>query len=350
MRPIAPRVVAGRTVAGRTIAVAAVTGAFALLVAGCGGGPGGPSSSATPAPPVTLGAVAAVRGLVFYDEDGDSRVGHEEGVRLPEVTVTVGTRSAATDGEGRFEVSEVSVGTPRAEVVLASVPPYYSFGPAPSVPVPPPAGFELALGVILPIGTNRPNVYMAFGDSITQGDGSRGRRGYRDELQGLLAARFGRAVVENEGVSGTDSERGLARLGDSLSGQQPAFVLIHYGTNDWNGFGCRVVCGTAENLRRMVRLCREARSLPVVATLIPVNPAFEDRLASARNAWVVATNVEVRAMAASEGASLADLHAAFLREDPTLEPLFSDHVHPNDRGYEVMAAELFRALSAPRPR
>jgi lysophospholipase L1-like esterase len=342
VRPIGTLTVAG--------AVAAIVIVAALVAPACGGSPSGPSSNATPAPPVTLGAVAAVRGLVFYDEDGDGKVGAEEEVRLPEVTVTVGTRSAATDGEGRFEVREVSVGAPRAEVVLASLPPYFAFGPAPSVPVPPPDGFELALAVTLPIGTNRPNVYMAFGDSITQGDGSRGRRGYRDELQGLLAARFGRARVENEGVSGTDSLRGLDRLPDSLARQEPAFVLIHYGTNDWNGFGCRVVCGTAENLRRMVRVCREARSLPVVATLIPANPAFEDRLASARNAWILATNVEVRAMAAAEGTLLADLHAAFLREDPTLEPLFSDHVHPNDRGYEVMAAEFFRALSAARQR
>ena len=109
------------------------------------------------------------------------------------------------------------MGAPQAEVVLASLPPYFAFGPAPSVPVPPPAGFELALGVTLPIGTNRPNVYMAFGDSITQGDGSRSRRGYRDVLAGLLAARFGRARIENEGVSGTDSERGLGRLPESLA-------------------------------------------------------------------------------------------------------------------------------------
>ena len=299
---------------------------------------------------MTVGAVASVRGLVFYDEDGDGRIGAEEGVRMPEVTVKVGGRAATTDGEGRFEVTEVGVGTPQAEVALASLPPYFAFGPAPSVPVPPPAAFELGLGVTLPIGTNRPNVYMAFGDSITQGDGSRSRRGYRDVLGGLLAARFGRARIENEGVSGTDSERGLGRLPESLARQRPAFVLIHYGTNDWNGFGCRVVCGTAENLRRMVRICREARSLPVVATLIPVNPANEDRLASARNAWVAATNTEVRAMATAEGVTLADLHAAFLREDPALEPLFSDHVHPNDRGYEVMAAELFRALTAARQR
>jgi lysophospholipase L1-like esterase len=214
--------------------------------------------------------------------------------------------------------------------------------------VPPPSGYELALGVGLPIGQNRPNTYMAFGDSITQGDGSRGRRGYRDELQAALVARFGRAQVLDEGVSGTDSDRGLGRLPDSLERRRPAFALIHYGTNDWNGFGCRTVCGTTENLRRMVQTCRAARTLPVVATLIPANPAYEARLASARNDWIVATNAQIRAMAAAEGVALADLHAAFVREDPAFEPLFSDHVHPNDRGYAVMAAEFYRVLTAPR--
>jgi lysophospholipase L1-like esterase len=299
---------------------------------------------------VTLGAAATVRGLVFYDENGDGVLGGEEAVRLPEVAVTVGGRASTTDGAGRFEVSDVPVGTPRAEVMAASLPPYFAFGSPPSVPVPPPPEFELALSVTLPIGSNRPNIFMAFGDSITLGDGSRGRRGYRADLEALLARRFGRAEVLNEGISGTDSDRGADRLGDSLARRRPAFTLIHYGTNDWNGFGCRSVCGTAENLRRMVRLCRAASSLPVVATLIPVNPAYEDRLASARNAWTEATNVQIRAMAVAEGVTLADPHAAFLREEPSLEPLFSDHVHPNDRGYAVMAEELYRVLTAARGR
>jgi lysophospholipase L1-like esterase len=142
--------------------------------------------------------------------------------------------------------------------------------------------------------------------------------------------------------------RGLDRLPDSLARQRPAFALIHYGTNDWNGFGCRTLCGTAENLRRMVRACRAAQTWPVVGTIVPANPAYEDRMASARNAWIVATNAEIRVMATTEGVSLADLHAAFVREEPSLEALFSDHVHPNDRGYAVMAAEFFRALAAPR--
>ncbi len=299
---------------------------------------------------MTLGAVASVRGVVFYDENGSGVVDADEVVRLPEVTVSVGGRSASTDATGRFEVSEVPAGTPRAEVVTATLAPYFVFGSSPSVPVPPPAGFELALAVTLPIGSNRRNVYMAFGDSITNGDGSSGRRGYRSELEAVLAAWFGRAEVVNEGVEGTDSDAGLGRLPDSLARRQPTFTLIHYGTNDWNGFGCRSVCGTTENLRRMVRTCRAASSLPVVATLIPANPAYESRDASGRNAWIDATNVQIRAMAAAEGATLADLNAAFKGEDPALESLFSDHVHPNDRGYAVMAAEFFRALIAPRGR
>jgi lysophospholipase L1-like esterase len=164
--------------------------------------------------------------------------------------------------------------------------PYFVFGPSPSVPVPPPAGFELVLPVTLP----------------------------------------------------------------SLARRRPAFTLIQYGTNDWNGFGCRVVCGTADRLRRMVSQCRAGSSLPVVATLIPANPAYESRMASARNDWIRATNAEIRSMASSEGVPLADLHAALLSEGETLEPLFSDHVHPNDRGYSVMAAEFYRVITAPRSR
>jgi lysophospholipase L1-like esterase len=100
----------------------------------------------------------------------------------------------------------------------------------------------------------------------------------------------------------------------------------------------------------MVSQCRAGSSLPVVATLIPANPAYESRMASARNDWIRATNAEIRSMASSEGVPLADLHAALLSEGETLEPLFSDHVHPNDRGYSVMAAEFYRVITAPRSR
>jgi acyl-CoA thioesterase-1 len=297
----------------------------------------------------TPGVTAAVHGVVFYDENASGALEPDEVVRLPGVAVRVGGRTGSTDAEGRFVVDGVPGGTTAAEVVAATLPGYFAFAAGPTVSVPPAEGFELRLGARLDIGGNQPNVYMAFGDSITAGDGSRGRQGYRRSLEARLAEHFGRARVVNQGTQGTDSARGLDRLPASLASEAPAFTLILYGTNDWNGFGCRTICGTAENLRRMARACRAAGSFPVVATLPPANPAYESRLASARNDWIVATNAEIRAMAAAEGLALADVHAAFVAEDPGFEPLFSDHVHPNDRGYEAMADAFFRALATPRP-
>ncbi|HEX5633198.1 MAG TPA: SGNH/GDSL hydrolase family protein, partial [Gemmatimonadales bacterium] len=231
-----------------------------------------------------------------------------------------------------------------------SLPPFFAAGRTSTVPVPPPAGFELAVPVVLPIQGNHPNVYMAFGDSITQGDGSRGRRGYRDTLARDLRDYWGAAEVVNEGESATRSSDGAARLGARLRAVRPAYALILYGTNDWNSFVCRHVdeCFTLPSLRQMIREARAAGTVPVVATLPPANPASRDPLAADRNSWVLETNSLLRPLVRAEGGVLADVHAAFLDEaGSNLPALFTDHVHPNDRGYSVIAAEFFRAITRP---
>jgi hypothetical protein len=50
-------------------------------------------------------------------------------------------------------------------------------------------------------------------------------------------------------------------------------------------------------------------------------------------------------MARAEGAVVADLNAAFGRASNDLASLFTDHVHPNDRGYTAVAEEFFRAIT-----
>ena len=193
---------------------------------------------------------------------------------------------------------------------------------------------------------------MAFGDSITQGDGSRGRRGYRDELHEPCSPSASDAPrSSNEGVTGTDSDRGLERLPDSLARQRPAFTLIHYGTNDWNGFGCRI------GLRNGGEPAPHGpgRAAPLEPARGRDPHPRQPRLRGSR--WPrratpgsVATNVEIRAMAAAEAWRWPTFTRPSSARTETLEPLFSDHVHPNDRGYSVMAAEFFRALTAPRSR
>src|SRR6185295_17674431 len=97
--------------------------------------------------------------------------------------------------DGAFTIAEVPAGARSAAVEAATLPPFFRAGPQPSFPVPPPVGFALPVSIALPIGTNQPNVYMAFGDSITSGDGSRGGRGYRAELESRLRDHWGRAEV-----------------------------------------------------------------------------------------------------------------------------------------------------------
>jgi acyl-CoA thioesterase-1 len=325
--------------------------ALAAALSACGGGagnPAAPTTTATPEPAPT--SRHAVSGVVFYDENQNGQLDEPEQVRLPGVAVTVGDRTVGSTADGTFELPDAPAGQRSVSVGVDSLPLFFTPGPPVSLSVPSPAGFRLAVPVALPIGTNHPNVFMAFGDSITEGDGSRGGQGYRITLASLLRGHWGgRAEVPEEGVSATKSDGGLARLPDALARVRPAYTLIHYGTNDWNSINCQHVwqCYTAPSMRQMVRVAKAANSVPVVATLIPANPdASASRRPADRNAWILETNVELRMVAAVEGAILADLHAMFAAEGPeeSWGRFFSDHVHPNQAGYDLMAEGWYRAI------
>ncbi len=213
-----------------------------------------------------------------------------------------------------------------------------------------PAGAEVAVPVTLPIGTNRANVYMAFGDSITFGEGSNDGSGYRSYLEANLRSYWGgTASVRNEGKSATRSNAGAGRIGGSLDRTRPAYTLILYGTNDWNDIECRddrFPCYTIDSLRSMIRDARSVQSNPILGTIIPVNPAFADRQATERNDWVKRMNDQVRALARTERVAVADLHAAFLRQ-ASLPVLYTDFLHPNEQGYALIAQEFLRGITQP---
>ncbi len=323
--------------------------ATAFFVVACGHSSTAPEPVPTPTPrPVNRFPVA---GIVYYDENANGLVDDSERVHLPRVSVGIGDRLATSGADGRFLVDDAAEGTTTATAQVDSLPPFFTSVTVTGVPVPAPSGFLLALPVTLPIERMRPNLYMAFGDSITVGDGSRGGGGYRSELEALLRGYWGAGRVVNEGVTSTRSDQGADRIGASLSRVQPAYTVIHYGTNDWNSLSCRYVpsCHTVSSLRSMIGSARSVGSVPVVGTVIPANPAYADRMAYERNAWLVETNDRIRVMVKEEGAVLADLHAGFMaKAGNDLETLFADHIHPNDDGYEVMAAEFFRAITSPR--
>jgi lysophospholipase L1-like esterase len=325
--------------------------ALAVLASGCGSGPSGPDGpppSPTPTPAVPT---FPVPGVVYYDENGNGALDAGEDARIPGVVVGFDVARATSASEGRFIVGGVPQGTRTAEVQPASLPPFFVAPALPALAVPPPQPFELGVPLRLPIGNNRPHTYLAFGDSITQGDGSRRREGYRRRLETLLANHWGpNARVIDDGVSATRSDDGADRIEASLRAARPAYTLVLYGTNDWNSSSCRRAadCFTERSVRSMIRSIRAAGSLPVIGTVPPVNPAFTDRFAEGRNGFVAETNLVLRPLIRAEGGVVADVHAAMIRAGGNhLDELFSDHVHPNDDGYAVIADEFFRAIVTP---
>jgi lysophospholipase L1-like esterase len=316
----------------------------AALAAACGGGSSGPTDpGGTPTP--TPGS--PVSGFVFYDENANGILDPTETVRLPSVGVTVGGVAASTAAEGRFSVPSVPNGSQTAEARPDTLPAYFTPGPMLSVSVPPSG--DVAVPAVLALGTRaKPNVYLAFGDSITWGQGSSDGSGYSDVLQADLRAFWGKAGVAKDGEPGTKSNKGESRLGPSLSTHRPAYLLILYGTNDWNEPDCRneFPCFTITALRSMVLQARDAGAFPVVGTIPPVNPAYVDRNPEERNDWVRRMNDLVRAMAKEERAAVAEVHGEFLKQS-SLPALFDDDKHPNDAGFQLIARAFFGAITRP---
>lgn len=316
--------------------IAALTG---LCVAATGCGSSGSSGPTTvPSPPgssVTL--------VVYYDENGDTVAEPSEVMRVPDVTVSLGSRTGRSEAlTGRAVVTGVQNGTYTASIRTDTLPPFYQPGAPVSIQVPASESSLFYVPVVVPIGNNNPGQYLAFGDSITRGDGALPGQSYPSKLQGRLTAHFGFANVRNRGADATNSYEALERLKRNM--QNDAFALILYGTNDWNISGCQdnpAICPTVENLRIVVRTVKAAGTLPFLATIPPVNPAVN----ADRNLWVAAINNGIKAMGAQEGAFVVDLYQALQNQGGDLSRFYSDGVHPNDAGYEVIANGFFEAIA-----
>ncbi|MBI3931863.1 MAG: SGNH/GDSL hydrolase family protein [Acidobacteria bacterium] len=286
--------------------------------------------------------------VVFLDEDGDGRLGEDERIRIPGVLIEVAGRLQPSGADGRGLFDAVPPGEQTVVLQQGTLPAFHLAGPPVRAHVS--GGVEVALPVRLPIGDNRAGTYMAFGDSLTEGVGSSDRAGYRARLEARLRAHFGAATVIDAGASRTIAHQGARRIAAALARHRPAYVLILYGTNDWNDQDpCdpATTCSTVRSLRRIVQRAKDAHSLPVIATLPPTRVGAGPFATPERNAWVERTNALVRALAREEGALLVDVHAA-LAGIPA-DRLFADSLHPNEAGYERIAAAFFEALIAPGP-
>lgn len=315
--------------------------ALALFLAACGGG-----SNPIIAPTPSIGSVTFV---AFLDENRNGLRDGSESIRIPGALISFGPASGRTAPLTGAVLLDVAQTAQTLSVDPATLPPHHR-APTPAVLSPPSAG-SVDVPITLPLGAGAvAGVFLAFGDSITNGQAGVGDgQGYTGELEKRLTAYFAKARVINDGVDSSNSERGDARIDDSLTGGRPAFTLIQYGTNDWADTRCgQTPCFTIDRLRSMVRKVRAQGGFPFVGTLLMTNVGNDFRASPQRNSWVAAQNDNIRRMASEEDAVLVDLHAAFERSPLQYSDLFADYIHPSAQGYRLIAETWFEAITKPR--
>ncbi len=200
----------------------------------------------------------------------------------------------------------------------------------------------------------------AFGDSITQGElGDVGlrpripglltsplltRNNYPNNLQSMLRGLNPGWRVVNRGRGGELTRDGLGRLPGVLNADKPGFVLIMEGSNDATR---ELSAGTiVGNLDAMVGLAQNNHSVPVLAT---IPPNFRDDPGAQR--IIAEANTMIRSLAAARGVVLAEIfdgmndRALFGSPDRGIR----DPLHPNERGYVVMAGIWFDAMQRAIP-
>src|SRR5262245_13868817 len=164
-------------------------------------------------------------------------------------------------------------------------------------------------------------VVLAFGDSLTFGTGANEEESYPAQLEKLIGRRVVRA-----GVPGEVSAQALARLPGALDEHAPRLLLLCIGGND---FLRRLGKEQAErNVREMVKLAR-SRGVAVLLIGTP-EPGFS--VSPPGFYAVVAKEFRLPYEGGVLGQVLKD---ASLKSDP---------IHPNARGYRVIAERLAETL------
>jgi lysophospholipase L1-like esterase len=164
-------------------------------------------------------------------------------------------------------------------------------------------------------------VVLAFGDSLTFGSGASEEDSYPAQLEKLIGRRVVRA-----GVPGEVTAQALARLPSALDEHAPKLLLLCIGGND---FLRRLGNRQAEsNVREMVKVAK-SRGVQVMLIGTP-EPGLR-----------IAPPEFYAGIAKEFGLPYEEGVITEVLKDPELK---ADQIHPNARGYRIIAERLAAGL------
>jgi len=171
------------------------------------------------------------------------------------------------------------------------------------------------------VGSAGKNI-ICFGNSITEGEGSTPGNDY----PALLSKKLDTPVI-NAGVNGETTRDALKRLEKEVLEQNPRLVMVEFCGNDF--FQSIPKQETFDNLKKVISAIQEKGAMVV---LVEVRAGyFQDeyiegfrRLARERQALLI-PNI---------------MGGILLNQDL----ISSDQIHPNDKGYSVIADRIYKAI------
>jgi lysophospholipase L1-like esterase len=194
---------------------------------------------------------------------------------------------------------------------------------------------------------------VCLGDSVTKGErpGVKADETFCVVLEKKLLKADPKAQVINAGIGGHTTLNALARFERDVLAVKPTHVVIMFGLNDsWiDKDRTEPRLSPAEfagNLKKMVGSLKERK---VTVLLLTPNPVIAPKYGPDRNANLKKYVTEVRRLAREERVTLVDVYARFGElplEGTDLNTLFTDAMHPNPKGHELLADLLFDELTS----
>ena len=192
-----------------------------------------------------------------------------------------------------------------------------------------------------------------FGDSITQAGINKG--GYIDRIQNVINQRSLQQKYElaGAGIGGNKVYDLYLRMEEDVLAKDPQIVVIYVGINDvWHktaGIGTDI-----EKYEKFyVAIVKKLQAKKIrVAVCTPSVIGEKKNNANPQDADLDAYSAVIRKLATTYNCTLIDLRAAFAQyekgnnaEDKESGILTTDRVHLNEKGNQLVADEMIKALA-----
>ena len=151
----------------------------------------------------------------------------------------------------------------------------------------------------------------------------------------------------NRGIHAQTTPQMLLRFRPDVIALKPKVVVILAGTNDIAGVtGPAPLETIRDNLTSMTELARTHNIQVVMASVLPVREDPKGKIYRPHER-IIALNRWIREYAERNNLAYLDYYSAMSDENGSLrEELSDDGLHPNDKGYSVMAPHAARAIGS----